>query len=175
MDQLPVPIQKIIWIDYVDPDFEDLITKDTSKEDFLKIYDMISDGIYGRDADSVYRLSAKVGNLGLFIYFDPITSTSYNTISDALKLACEYGNLHIIVYVMDYYHVSGSTYEQCIKKSMICGHFIICDFIISKIEFCLDPKTFKSFSMKKCVESALYYCRRSDVKKISQKYGHYLE
>lgn len=190
MDQLPIPIQKIIWNDYVNPDFEDLITNDTAYDDFMGVYNLLIHVV--NDDMNIMKCACKLGKITFMIKHNErlVIKIDNDEWLELLEIASKYKCQAVVEWILKLTAIGDEskndanltskypgwdrTYDEiCYKNSCIARciiiacenlHFDIVETIISYHRTNFSVEYFRS-----CLRCSMYNCKRSNAVHIKNK------
>ena len=178
MDQLPISIQKIIWEEYIDPDYEDLITKDTTLGDLLIILNVLC--IIPRDKFRIVMVAAITNNICIFDYTLSISALSYYEIATVINIAMSHGYLDMSLHIINRYdfiwYPNKKLFINNVREGLLIGfenackniHFHVTDWIIADWMTHLGDQT-----VINRIHVAAENAKRSNSKKIRIKYQNF--
>ena len=180
MDQLPISIQKIIWEDYVDPDYEDLITEKTKVEDLLIVFNILCAS--EDDKLRIMMVSCKINNIDVFDYTLSRKPLLYGELATMISISMSYGYLYACRNILGKYryiwNYNRGLFVRNIRTGLLLGfknacrdvHFEITDWIIDDWINDLGKQT-----VIECILDAMKAAKRSNSKKIKIKYQYLLD
>lgn len=174
MDCLPISIQRIVWYDYVDFDYEDLITPETQVTHYLEFRSIIPDEDKHRDDFNVFKVACGKHML-VFVHVlqrnvVAIDAETPIYVTDMLiDYLIKFDELNILKSVLPQLSENDAMYEYYMRKleiALVMTHMVIVDFIYDRVK---DNPEFKN-NIKKLIREVLYECERPKVKTIKEWY-----